>query len=342
MYLRTTLQLHSMLHDKRVRDDVSRSMCLSGTKTRSRQNIYERKKWIDEHSTRVGIPLVAMKNLNTKKVVNGRQYTLASIDGDGDVVLKHSGGHELISLSRKEFNSHCRYGFCDSVFRNQGRTLEERYNLFDVELMHFRDIYTALSRFRTLDNIHFNCTEYLQTHTFSMKDPPDKQMEVRLSPPKLLDASIYRIIDGMDNQYIGYTTGTLAKRYAEHLEMPTSEATSKWLKEANTEIELVRKLSCRSISEVLVLEAQFIERVPFTKSKNIRHKQKLGIDWDTRCKFIVKRASAKKGPKVADDVKHKRFKVQKRGHKTGYFSYIDANKDDARADATAYSESLVK
>jgi hypothetical protein len=91
-----------------------------------------------------------------------------------------------------------------------------------------------------------------------------------------------------------------------------------------------------------MIEAQYIERVPFAKSKNTRHKQKRGIDWDTRCKFIVKRATPTKGPKVADDVKRRRVKVQKRGHTTGYFSYIDANKEDARADATAYSQSLVK
>jgi hypothetical protein len=101
--------------------------------------------------------------------------------------------------------------------------------------------------------------------------------------------------------------------------------------------ELVCRLKCVNLSEVLAIEKQYIERVPYAKSKNTQHKQNgVRIDWDERVEFVVKPPAVQKIPKVTDDVKNKRFKIQKRGHNVKYFSYRKKGKEEARAEAAAY------
>jgi hypothetical protein len=265
------------------------------------------------------MPIVAFKNLKSPAISNGRRYVLVS-DEDDLITLKSSSTDKYIKLSREQFDDHCRYGFCDSVFRNQGRTLEEPHNLFDIERMHFRDIYTALSRFRTVDDISFECTELLKEYMFVIKTAEDKSCEITLLPVDLaIEALIYRISDSAGNQYVGYTKGTLEKRHREHLDEPTSMVTTKWYKRVDTKIELVCRLKCVSLSEVLTIEKQYIERVPYAKSKNTQHKQNgARVDWGERVSFIVKQPIAQKMPKVTNDVKNKRFKIQKRGHSVKY------------------------
>jgi hypothetical protein len=41
-------------------------------------------------------------------------------------------------------------------------------------------------------------------------------------------------------------------------------------------------------------------------------------------------------PKETDDVKNRRLKIQKRGHKVQYFSYRNGDKEEARAEAAAF------
>jgi hypothetical protein len=333
LYLKSERKLHPSLFTKLLRSDVSRSMCLSGTKTRTIQNELERSK----RKTDVGMPIVAFKNLKSPTISNGHRYALVS-DEDDLITLKSSKTDKYIELSREQFDDHCRYGFCDSVFRNQGRTLEEPHNLFDIERMFFRDIYTALSRFRTLDHISFECTELLKEHLFVIKTAEHEPWEITLIPVELaIEALIYRISDNAGNQYVGYTKGTLEKRHREHLDEPTSMATTEWYERVDTKIGLVCRLKCVSLSEVLAIEKQYIERVPYAKSKNTQHKQNgARIDWDERVRFIVKQPAVQKMPKVADDVKNKRFKIQKRGHKVKYFSYRKRGKEEARAEAAAF------
>jgi hypothetical protein len=220
LYLKKHRMLHQLLHKKRLRSDVSMSMCMSGTRTRFIQNELERSKY----NTDVGMPVVAFKNMKKPAVMNSHRYNIVS-ENDEYVTLERNG--DQIELTHEQFNGHFRYGFCDSVFRNQGRTLEEPHNLFDVERMFFRDIYTALSRFRTLDDISFACTEFLKRRVFPIKTADHEPCEFFLVPLDLvIDARIYRIYDSSGNMYIGYTRGTLEKRHQEHLEKPTSKITA--------------------------------------------------------------------------------------------------------------------
>ena len=49
-------------------------------------------------------------------------------------------------------------GFCTTVYKWQGSTIHEPYDIYNIESMTFNEVYTALSRATKLDDINFNST----------------------------------------------------------------------------------------------------------------------------------------------------------------------------------------
>jgi hypothetical protein len=292
----------------------------------------------------LGMPIVACSNLPKHGVVNSHKYTIDSAN-DKTVTLKR--GEKLYELSHKVFTNTklFRLGFCDSIFRNQGYTLTEPHNIYDAESMCLQDIYTALSRFKQHEDIGINAAA-LKGHVFAKKIPPVILQKHKLLPLKnaTVDAIIYRIYDAFGNQYIGYTTRTMAVRYAEHKEDPNEpEVMKEWLDSTPTKIELVRTIKCIDLAEVRSFEAAHIAQVPRGQSKNIQEKREADMDWDEKCKFAVPktRTKPKRTPKVAPDPKRKAFKVQRwidGKNVTKYFSYRTRSRELVMAEANAYAE----
>jgi hypothetical protein len=345
VHLLDTGKLHPSLQQHRLRDDTVMSMCMSNTRTRSRVNEDEREKWIAAATGRIftvqgeqyaaGMPIVSVVNLKSQGILNSHKLTFIEADETTVTLCRDKQAYKLsINVFAKEGNF--RLGFCDSVFRNQGYTLREPYNIYDVRLMCLQDIYTALSRFTAACHIGFDASQ-LEDHVFKRKRPSEKQRLVELEKPKLIDAQIYRIFDSDGNQYIGYTTGTLEKRFNEHKTDPREPSSMKtWLVTTTTDIELVCQLQCLDLAEVKAIEATFIGIVPPEKSKNTHHKQRrMQLNLDKRCKLTTEepqRRNKQPQPSVSNDKKCKRWKVQQRGFKPKYFGYGKPNAEQqARA-----------
>ena len=159
----------------------------------------------------------------------------------------------------------------------------------------------------------------------------------------MVDAILYRISDADGNQYIGYTTRTLDKRYTEHMDDPDEPETMKqWLAATPTKIELFRTIRCVNLAEVKSFEAAHIVLVPHANSKNTQGKRKVDMDWEEKCALAAPAAATKqqhKPPKITDDVKRKAYKVQRwmdGKNVTKYFSYRAVEKEEAMAGALAY------
>jgi hypothetical protein len=345
VYLLDAGKLHPSLHEHRLRSDTVMAMCMSNTRTRSRVNEDEREKWIAAATGRIftiegeqyaaGMPIVSVVNLKSQGILNSHKLTFVEADKT-TVTLRRDKQIYKLSVNVFTKEGDFRLGFCDSVFRNQGYTLTEPHNVYDTRLMCLQDIYTALSRFTTACNIGFDASQ-LKEHVFERKRPSEKQRLVALEKPELIDAQIYRIFDSAGDQYIGYTTGTLAKRYYEHKTDPREPPGMKtWLATTSTDIELVCQLRCLDIAEIRAIEATFISIVPSAKSKNTQHKQRrTQLNLDQRCKLATEepqRSHKQPQPSVSNDNKYKRWKVQQRGFKPKYFSYSKPNAEQqARA-----------
>src|SRR5688572_23275191 len=82
---------------------------------------------------------------------------LIKYDGDQKIKVYNSQivGSDFYNRINDEFKYLCRPCYGATVYKFQGKTIREEYNIYDVEKMPFREMYTALSRATKMGNIHF-------------------------------------------------------------------------------------------------------------------------------------------------------------------------------------------
>jgi hypothetical protein len=302
VFLLDTGKLHPSLHHKRLNDDIHMSMCLTGltvgSATRTRINAEQRKKWTTESQT--GMPVASTNNLKTLKIMNGQRFRIQSVTKQF-VILKDEENKYQVPPADFSKKGNFTDGFCDSVFRYQGRTVREPYNIYDVKRMSLQDFYVVLSRFTTVDHIFFEARG-LEDHVFVRQTPPalGQLLKVIVQPYR-----IYKITS-VDEK-------TLQKRFKEHLDKPTSVEMARWMPLSEKKIELIEEITYMSLSDVKKLEAKYISAVPRHRSKNSQHRQREKsnvVDLTQRCNIAFPTKAKLLTAKY--DAKRKRFKVQKK------------------------------
>jgi hypothetical protein len=332
IHLLNTGKLHPSLYHKRLNDNVHMSMCLTGitigSATRKRINAKQRQKWQANNGTTIGMPIVSTNNNTSLKIMNGQRFTIHAINEDHIVLLDKDVKFQ-VPLS--DFNKRGNFedGFCDSVFRYQGRTIREPYNIYDIKRMSRQDLYVALSRFTTDEHIFFDARG-LKNHVFNRKKPPPlgQRISANVQPYR-----IYRItsVDKTDDsEYIGYTKKTLHKRLQEHIEKPTNVEMRKWMPESQKTIELIEAITYLTLQQVKDLESKYIAAIPRHRCKNSQHKQKQStrvVDLTKRCKFVTPGSvpiKQSKPPTVKFDTKRREYKAQKRHNGKNITTYGDS------------------
>ena len=123
---------------------------------------------------------------------------------DGEPLL--SSKNEVLYFNLKDFAP----AYCITCFRYQGSTIEEEYNIHETWRMSYNEIYTALSRGRSLDNIHFDYT----ARTFDVAK--ENNEPTILKPRQTAKGEIYECHNPTRNlYYVEYIT-TTKKRFQEH------------------------------------------------------------------------------------------------------------------------------
>ena len=113
----------------------------------------------------VGMPLIARENIKKKggQIVNSEKFTLMKIDEKGALLRNDSrqddGKEVLVTVPTARLNDTFRYGWCETIARWQGGELDFLYNIVQVALMTYNDLYTALSRTRKWEYVCFNSDE---------------------------------------------------------------------------------------------------------------------------------------------------------------------------------------
>ena len=110
----------------------------------------------------VGQKIISNKNIKTKGMYNSRIYYIHDKQNnkvalrnekDGEPLL--SSKNEVLYFNLKDFTP----AYCNTCYRYQGSTIEEEYNIHETTWrMSYNEIYTSLSRGRSLDKIHFDYT----------------------------------------------------------------------------------------------------------------------------------------------------------------------------------------
>jgi hypothetical protein len=99
-----------------------------------------------------------------------------------------------------------------TVYKYQGDTIEEPFNIHETSQMDRNELYTAISRAKKLDQIHIDYSNIKYIPAFE----PRESTIIHIQKPEI--GYIYHLYNNKHNKsYIGKTTNTIEKRLQEHL-----------------------------------------------------------------------------------------------------------------------------
>jgi hypothetical protein len=182
-----------------------------------------------------------------------------------DVVTLCTGLQVPKAIFLKKFGPN----FCCTVARAQGCTFRYKYNVLDLSAMALRDLYTALSRATSLDDVHFDYTEKHFVN-FEIESGPSFMKLNEGDERYKRDCVIYKILfpAGLPI-YIGHSTQGLSYRFKQHRTPSSSNSmqVAVFLRaNAGCTIEWVQDAKCENLRAALAIEtaviAQFIKQLP--------------------------------------------------------------------------------
>jgi predicted GIY-YIG superfamily endonuclease len=190
-------------------------------------------------------------------------------------------------VDKKNKTPNFRYGFCESVMRTQGLTLEREVNILEAELMNRQQIVTAVGRFRTLKHIGLDIDDWNDPCgrskmlkqikipqdqwdlTYQWKRQPTKSTRHQMEHQKRESTVIYEIEFSDGDLYRGYTTNTKEQRLEEHRE---KGKLSEKLATTSATITQLDSFTILHTQEALDVEKRYIRNMPFDRCLNTQHR----------------------------------------------------------------------
>ena len=122
-----------------------------------------------------------------------------------------------------------------TVYKYQGGTIDEHYNIYDVNRMDKKQLYTSLSRTTKFENIHLNNKE-LNNKYFNRKSPILELANSRFNS-LYKNGKIYKVSFDNGMVYVGSSCEELETRFKWHLSNNKSQVFKH--KDKNPKIELL-------------------------------------------------------------------------------------------------------
>jgi len=212
-----------------------------------------------------GMPVIAEDNIkqgdkrSSIPVFNSQMFTFVRFSATKMYISRpgYDGVPVEIEVRVDAFNDIFSPGFAVTVYRYQGGTINEHFNIHEIEhgQMRYNELYTALSRGTRLEYVHFSPNEKL----YKKVKPTIKSSILTQTPKKMMKGLIYRITDPDQSFiYIGSTTTSLVQRFEQHKKKPTSKRMAQVINNEGVTIELLDQITCTDIEAVLRLEDFYI------------------------------------------------------------------------------------
>ena len=203
--LKETGRLHPFLKTKKIDENLNVNI----TKLNETKDTINTK-FMDGNPFYNGLKIIATKNFN-KLIFNSRFYYVVDVKGDKVSVTEEDNGEPIMNKDNKPFyfpQIFFEPAFAVTCYRYQGSTIEEQYNIWDVDKMNFNELYTALSRGRKLSNIHFNYTDKKIYKVKEPKNPTQRNFK------KGKTGEIYLMSNEKNNvYYVGKSTTSTEQRF---------------------------------------------------------------------------------------------------------------------------------
>ena len=278
-------RLPDICKDKTLLDKSYTNICYYNT-TRKTINTDRLKDYCIEFEKKVvkvngmdiaeGVPVVAIDNDHTNQIYNSQMFTLDKVNDTIKLSRDRNKKKVEKEITHETFTKYFNLGFCCTVYKYQGDTIRNHYNIYDTDTMSFNELYTALSRCVTLDNVHFNYSNRI----FYPDTPPKIIRTITVTKStQYIDGKIYYLTDPDETwYYIGSTCQELPVRLKEHKQKPVNKL---MVDLENCQIHLLESIPCSTEAELLAHEDRYIEQFK-AEGKNLRN-IKINIKKENKC-----------------------------------------------------------
>ena len=205
-YLLETGYMHPKLKNQQINQQLKTNI-VNRNITRDQINEKFAQEWT------VDMKLISENNIKPKKIFNSKIYYIVALNEKDVCVSEELGGKALECgfVSRKLF----RPAFAVTVYKYQGSTITENFNIFNTQTMDRNELYTALTRAQRLDQIHIEyCSKFY-------KSAVESEQSTNLKIEKCKVGFLYYMSNTENSVgYVGETTRDIETRFQEHKDDP--------------------------------------------------------------------------------------------------------------------------
>ena len=213
------------------------------------------------------MPMLVTQNIRNKNMFNMEQYNIDNIEeNDGNLNFILNG----TIFSHSEFRESFIPSFCVTVCKYQGGTISTPYNIYDVEKMDKKQLYTALCRTTELNHVHLDTTKLNPKYKIRM--PPHYVTVISYFNDDYHNGQIYKITFKHNNKlYIGSSIRNLQERLNEHV--TTKSSAIYQYKGDNPVITPIIRALCKDRQELNRMEAEYIRYYSVKYGDRLLNKQ---------------------------------------------------------------------
>ena len=192
-----------------TRIKVNTDCCDQFTKDKRYETVefkYDNKK--ETYKVCQNIPIMATQNIKDAGIFNTMEFIVEKVREN-----RFKVNNEWYDI--KEFSESFIPSYCVTVYKYQGADIDEPYNVFDVNRMNKKQLYTALSRTTKLEYIHLNNKETNNKY-FNKRQPILELVNSRFNS-LYKNGKIYKVKFDNGMVYVGSTCEELETRLKWHL-----------------------------------------------------------------------------------------------------------------------------
>ena len=158
-------------------------------------------------------------------------------------------------FDKNAFRSNFLLNFCNTVYKYQGGKIDEHYNIWDINRMDVKEMYTCLSRTTKLEYTHLDNKK--KSRWYKEREQPEMVIINSYFNDDYQNGKIYQIkFENNDKIYVGCTTQLLEERLEEHKSNKKSAVYK--FREDNPEIDLTCNCPCKDKKTLEKIENSYI------------------------------------------------------------------------------------
>ena len=227
---------------KSTRITVNSQCCDEFTKGKKYETVgFKYNNKVETYKVCTGMPVLATTNIKDKDIYNTMEFTIEDIQNNNCESNRRQDNKKIMINEEwfdiKEFSESFIPSFCVTVYKYQGADINEPYNIYDVNRMDKKQLYTALNRTTKLEYIHLNNKE-INNKYFNRWQPMLESTNSKFNS-LYKNGKIYKVTFDNEKVYVGSTCEELETRLKWHLCNTKSQVFKN--KKNNPKIQLIVK-----------------------------------------------------------------------------------------------------